>query len=124
MESLSLPEKKNKRIRTWAIDSVIYEPYTPKEKNFYTTDYFTSKAIDYLEEYKDESKPFFLYLAFTAPHDPLMAWPEDIQKYLGKYMAGYETIRKKRYVLQKQLGLIDDSFPLSKPTYDDWGLTF
>lgn len=112
--------EKNKRIRTWAIDSVIYEPYTPKEKDFYTTDYFTNYAIDYLDEYKNEDKPFFMYLAFTAPHDPLMAWPEDINKYIGKYMAGYEAIRKKRYERLKQMGLIDVTFPLSEPTYDDW----
>jgi arylsulfatase A-like enzyme len=112
--------KTGKFPRSWGIDSMIYEPYTPPEKDFYSTDYFTNYAIDYLEEYKDESKPFFLYLAYTAPHDPLMAWPEDQQKYLGKYMVGYEAIRKARYERQKEMGLIDENFPLSAPTYEDW----
>ena len=47
-----------------------------------------------------------------------MVWPEDQQKYLGKYMAGYESIRKARY--KKQLELIDENYPLSAPTYEDW----
>ena len=34
-----------------------------------------------IDQYKNDTKPFFLYLAYTAPHDPLMAWPEDIAKY-------------------------------------------
>lgn len=104
----------------WCIDSVLYQPYTPPEKDFYTTDYFTNYALDYLEEYKDEDKPFFLYVAYNAPHDPLMAWPEDQSKYLGKYMVGYEEIRKNRYESMKKMGLIDERFLLSAPTYEDW----
>lgn len=107
--------------RAWCIDDQLYEPYTPKEKNFYATDAFTDTALDYLEQYKDENKPFFLYLAYTAPHDPLMAWPEDIAKYEGVYDVGYAAIRKARYEKQKRMGLIDERFPLSSPTYQDWG---
>ena len=113
-------KKGNFQPRAWGIDGVVYEPYTPPEKDFYTTDYFTNYAIDYLEEYKNEDKPFFMYVAYTAPHDPLMAWPEDQQKYFGKYMAGYETIRKNRFNRQKEMGLIDQNYPLSAPTYEDW----
>ena len=112
--------KKGRIPRSWGIDSVLYEPYTPPEKDFYTTDNFTNYAIDYLEEYKSEKKPFFLYIAYTAPHDPLMAWPEDQQKYIGNYMVGYESIRKARYEKQIKLGLIDENYPLSDPTYEDW----
>lgn len=106
--------------RDWAIDSIIYEPYTPEEKDFYTTDYFTNTALQYLDEYKSLNKPIFLYMAFTAPHDPLMAWPDDIEKYVGTYMDGYKSVRKKRYERQKQMGLIDSTFPLSKPDYNNW----
>lgn len=113
-------KKGNFQPRAWGIDSIVYEPYTPPQKDFYTTDYFTNYAIDYLEEYKDEDKPFFLYVAYTAPHDPLMAWPIDQQKYFGKYMAGYKAIRENRFTLQKEMGLIDESYPLSTPTYEDW----
>lgn len=110
----------NKTKRWWCIDSMMYQPYTPEAKDFYTTDYFTNYALDWLEEYKNEEKPFFLYMAYTAPHDPLMAWPEDIAKYKGKYDAGYESIRLTRYTKQKKMGLIDDSFTLSKPGYQNW----
>ncbi len=109
---------KNKR--AWCIDSVMYTPYTPKEKDFYTTDYFTNYALDWLEEYKNEENPFFLYLAYTAPHDPLMAWPEDIAKYNGKYDEGYEIIRKARYKKQLEMGLIDEKYKLSNATYTNW----
>lgn len=113
-------KKGNFQPREWGIDDKIIAPYTPPEKDFYTTDYFTNYAIDYLEEYKNEDKPFFMYVAYTAPHDPLMVWPEIQKKYLGKYMVGYESIRKARFERQKKMGLIDENFPLSKPTYNNW----
>ena len=119
-EPIPANKKGTKETRNWAIDSLSIFPYTPKEKDFYTTDYFTNYAIKYLEEYKNDNKPFFLYVAYNAPHDPLMAWPEDIKKYYGKYIAGYEAIRQKRYERQKEMGLINMNFPLSPPTYENW----
>ena len=107
--------------RAWCIDEKTYEPYTPPQKDFYTTDYFTNYALDYLEQYKGEDKPFFLYAAYTAPHDPLMAWPEDIAKYEDTYKVGYEAIRQKRYQRQLDMGLIDsEHYPLSTAEYPDW----
>lgn len=110
----------NKTQRWWCIDSTMYHPYTPEAEDFYTTDYFTHYALDWLEKYKNEEKPFFLYLAYTAPHDPLMAWPEDIAKYEGKFNDGYEQIRKQRYQKQLEMGLIDETYKLSEPTYENW----
>jgi arylsulfatase len=112
--------KKGMFPRKWCIDAETVAPYTPKEKDFYTTDYFTKYALEYLEEYKNEDKPFFLYLAYNAPHDPLQAWPEDIEKYVGKFMKGYEYYRKGRYKRMTETGLIDETFPLSSPAYRDW----
>lgn len=110
----------HKRQRAWCIDSTLYVPYTPAEKDFYTTDYFTHYALRWLDEYQNEERPFFLYLAYTAPHDPLMAWPEDIARYRGQYDAGYETIRKSRYERQKQLRLIDDTYQLTSASHTPW----
>jgi len=115
-----LPAQKKREKRTWCIDGKTYTPYTPPEKDFYTTDYFTKYAISYLEEYKNEDKPFLLYLAFTAPHDPLQAWPEDIAKYRGKYKVGYQAIREARYKKMVKLGIADPKMKLSEPVFEDW----
>lgn len=104
---------------TWNIDDKSFRPYNPP-KDFYSTDYFTKYAISYLDDYKNEKKPFFLYLAFTAPHDPLMAWPEDIAKYRGKYKVGYKTIREARYKKMLELGMVDPTMKLSDQTTKDW----
>ena len=106
--------------RAWCIDSLMFAPYTPTEKDFYTTDYFTHYAVDWLESYQVDERPLFLYMAYTAPHDPLMAWPEDILKYKGRYDEGYEAIRQKRYARQLEMGLIDQSYQLSEATYFNW----
>jgi len=108
------------RARPWCFDSLMIEPYTPVEKDFYTTDYFTKYALYWLDEYRDEQKPFFLYLAYTAPHDPLMAWPDDIEKYRGKYDEGYEVIRQRRYEKQLEMGLIDSTHRLSDQAFKPW----
>ncbi len=109
-----------KRDRSWCIDSVMFEPYTPEAEDFYTTDYFTDYALGWLEEYSDDPRPLFLYLAYTAPHDPLMAWPEDIARYGGTYDEGYSAIREMRYRKQLEMGLIDSTYRLTDPTYPAW----
>lgn len=111
-------QKKNNRV--WCDDSKVYQPFTPKDSTFYTTDSFTDYALDYINEAEQLSKPFFLYVAYTAPHDPLMAWPDDIKKYEGVYDNGYQNIREKRYQKQLKLGVIDSSYMLSQHTYASW----
>lgn len=84
----------------------------PEDPNYYTTDVFTDHALRFLREQKDQA-PFFLYLAFTAPHYPLHARPEDITKFVGRYRAGWDQLRAERHARQQQLGIIGRDVPLS-----------
>ena len=111
------PAQKLPGKRSWALDEKVVKPYTPPEKNFYSTDAYTQRALDYLEQYKSEDKPFFLYLSYTAPHDPLQAWPEDIAKYAETYKVGYEAIRKARIAKLKKLGLLDENTAVTAPVH-------
>jgi len=101
------PGRKLATWRRWGIEHESLSPYTPEDKNFYTTDAFTDYAIQRLDEYAKEDKPFLLYLAYTAPHYPLHAWPDDIARYRGKYMGGWDELRKQRYARQVKTGLLD-----------------
>jgi arylsulfatase len=76
-------------------------------ENFFSSDYFTDKMISYLTEHADDA-PFFAYLAFTAPHDPLQVPDAWLDRYRGAYDGGYEAIRSARLERMKQLGLIDE----------------
>jgi arylsulfatase len=104
--------------RKWAIDDQVISPFTPTDPNFYTTDAFTTNAIEFLDEYKEEENPFFLYLAYTAPHYPLHAWPEDIAKYKDVYKQGWDNIRKQRHHRQMGMGLINPEWGLAPR--DEW----
>jgi len=108
--------------RPWAIDGKRIRPYTPKDKNFYSTDAFTDSAIEYLSEYGKEDDPFFLYLSYTAPHFPLHARAGDIAKYRGKYTIGWDVIRQQRYERLVKLGLIDERWEMSPrdPNVPKW----
>ncbi|QGJ71969.1 Arylsulfatase [Planctomycetales bacterium 10988] len=117
------PEPAKKRIRRWAIDEQEFEPFTPEEKDFYTTDVFTDYAVKYLEEYKNEEQPFLLYVAYTAPHYPLHASPEDVEKYRGKYKKiGWDKLRTQRFARQKELGVLPPNAKLSPrdPSLPAW----
>ena len=84
-------------------------------KNFYLTDAIADTAVKYINTHVKEKKkdPFFMYVAFNAPHWPLHAKPEDIKKYENKYLVGWDEIRKQRYAKQLKLGLFDSSVKLS-----------
>lgn len=94
-------------------NEVIYDKDTDPPEGWYTTDVFTDEGIKYVEEAVEAKKPFFWYLAHNAPHFPLQAKPEDIGKYRGKYMKGWDEIRKERYRRLLEIGLIDKSWRLS-----------
>lgn len=87
------------------------QPYIPPAGDFYMTDAFTEEALAFLDERQD--KPFFLYLAYTAPHWPLHALPEDIAKYKWKYLIGWDELRKQRHQKMIELGIVDARWPLS-----------
>ncbi|WP_242129499.1 arylsulfatase [Sphingobium sp. Sx8-8] len=74
----------------------------------YSTDYFTDNFLTLLDEAKADSRPFFGYLAYTAPHWPLQAPDRLIARYKGRYAEGYEVLRQRRFDRQKALGLIGD----------------
>ncbi len=82
------------------------------EGDFYTTDAFTDNAIRFIKEQND-AKPFFLYLAFNAPHWPLQAKKADYEKFVGKYLKGWDVLREERYQRQKAMKLFDRDIPLS-----------
>ena len=116
-----LPGRKGQnRLRRWAIEDKVIMGYTNPDKDFYTTDAFTDYAMDRLVEYKDEDKPFLLYLPYTAPHYPLHAWPEDIAKYRGKYKIGWDEIRKQRFSRMNKMGIIGPNHKLSERASKAW----
>ena len=115
------PGRKGKtRVRRWAIEDKVIMGYTNPDKDFYTTDAFTNYAMDRLDEYKGEDKPFVLYLPYTAPHYPLHAWPEDIAKYRGKYKIGWDEIRKQRFKRMNEMGIIGPKHKLSPRASKAW----
>jgi arylsulfatase len=88
--------------------------WRPPVEGFYSTDWFGENAVRMIREDPGE-KPFFLYLAFTAPHWPLQARPDDIAKHKGRYDAGWGVVRERRFERMKQLGVIDRKWKLSPP---------
>ncbi|WP_285057157.1 arylsulfatase [Pedobacter ginsengisoli] len=82
-------------------------PVKSVPKNYYHTDAINDKAAGYVREFSKTGQPFFLYIAHNAPHWPIQAPAEDIEKYKDTYKAGWDIIRENRYKKMVSLGLID-----------------
>ncbi|WP_019528996.1 arylsulfatase [Dasania marina] len=65
-------------------------------EDFYSTQFFTEKLMQYIDSGKQQNKPFFAYLAYSAVHWPLQAPAESIAKYRGKYEQGYDQLHEQR----------------------------
>jgi len=89
------------------------ESYTGKPA--YITDLITDHGIEFIEEAQSKEKPFFLYLPYNAPHYPLQAPQEQIDKYRGKYSKGWSAIRDARIEKMKTLGLVGADWPPADP---------
>ncbi len=83
------------------------------DSDFYTTEANTDFAIRFLQESAPKDKPFFLYLAYNAPHYPLHAKKEDVEKYRGVYSVGWDEIRKQRFERMIDMGVIASGSELS-----------
>ncbi len=81
----------------------------------YKTDFITDYALKWLDEAFQKKDPFFLYLPYHAAHYPLQARPEDIKKYRGKYLKGWDKIRQERFAKMQKLGVLPKATRLSPP---------
>ena len=84
-------------------------PPVEKETDFYATIALGDHVMECLQEHESShsDKPFFHYLAFAAPHFPLHALPDDIDKYRDTYKSGWEVIRKQRWQRVQAMGIIE-----------------
>ena len=92
------------------------------DESYYATDTFTDEACRYISEAAGKGdSPFFLYLAYNAPHWPLQPKWDDYQKYRGKYTNGWPSVMKTRLAKQKEIGLFGDEMipaPHVGPTWE------
>ena len=103
---------------TFNFDNVTNKAFvTPA--GYYSTNFYTDEAIKFINNSPTQN-PFFLYLAYQAPHDPLQALEKDIAKYRGKYRVGYAATRNARWQKMKKIGIVDSTMTLSSPTYAAW----
>lgn len=86
------------------------------DKDWYATDAFTDDAIAQINHATENGKPFFTYLAYNAPHSPLHAPKENVEKYPERYTEGWEELRQKRFQRMQKMGLLDDRYRMSEPT--------
>lgn len=90
--------------------------------DFYSSDYYATKIIEQIGDRKEDERPFFAYLSFTAPHYPLQAPDEYIEKYAGVYEKGYDNIRLERMRKMKSAGIIAQNMEHTDPSdvWPDW----
>lgn len=94
------------------------------ETGYYATIATADHAIECLRDHamNHADQPFFHYIAFIAPHFPLHALPDDIERYRDAYLDGWDVMRQRRYERQRDLGLVDtvlsDLEPDVGPPYD------
>ena len=84
-------------------------------KGFFSSAFYTDRMMQYIDENLGDGKPFFAYLAYTAPHWPLQAPDDYLDKYKGQYAEGYEKIRVARLERMRELGIIDASVQANTP---------
>lgn len=84
------------------------EPWQVPESGFYTTIAKVDYALEFLAEAREEEKPWFLYIAFNAPHAPIHPLKEDYEKYRNHYDVGWDVIHERRTARQIELGIFDE----------------
>lgn len=103
-------------------DNAFITPFTDslyQPKNYYFTDAISDNSVKFLKEHRT-AQPFFLYVAYTAAHWPMQAPQQAIEKYKGKYAAGWDKLRAERLKKQKQLGVISPDAILSPLDTHSW----
>jgi arylsulfatase A-like enzyme len=87
------------------------------ETGYYTTKATADHAIECLKDHavQHKDKPFFHYIPFIAPHFPLHALPEDIEKYKDRYLSGWQALRTARHAKLQELGMTNTTLSAVEP---------
>ena len=85
----------------------------PVGDDYYYTHAIGREAAAMIEQAADDEVPFFCYVAFTAPHWPLHAFPEDIARCRGSYRGGWDRLRAARYARMRELGILPSEWEIS-----------
>ncbi len=91
---------------------------TAEDSDFYYTDAISDRACGMITEASGGECPFFLHVCYTAPHWPLHAQPEDIERYRGAYRKGWDHFRTARHEELKGMGILSPKWDISPK---DWG---
>jgi arylsulfatase A-like enzyme len=83
-------------------------PVKKLPKDFYSTKAYTDKTLQFIEEGRQDGKPFFAYMAYTAPHGPLNLPDDWLRRYKNRYDEGWDGIRQQRLARMKELGIVDE----------------
>ncbi|MGB5893895.1 MAG: arylsulfatase [Ignavibacteriaceae bacterium] len=79
------------------------------ENGKYSTDFYTDKLIQYIDNNKEDEKPFFVFAAYTSPHWPLQVDEKYWKKYEGRYNDGYEKLKERRFESLKRAGMVPEN---------------
>jgi len=94
--------------------------------DYYSTTAIADYTVDFLKEHEREHRasPFFLFLAFHAPHFPLQAPQADIDRYAGRFSDGWDAMRERRHKRMTEMGLINCPLSAMEPAvYPPWNLS-
>ncbi len=89
-------------------------PVTELPEEFFSTEMFTDKLIEYIDEHRRDGRPFFAWLSYTAPHSPIQVPDDWRERYAGHYAEGYGVIRDRRFARAQELGVFPADLDLSR----------
>jgi len=105
----------------WQIPKAPYtedgHPVKKLPKDFYSTKTYTDKTIQFIEEGRKDNKPFFAYMAYTAPHGPLHVPNDWLRRYKNRYDEGWDGIRQQRLARMQELGIVDKGVNVADRLY-------
>ena len=99
---------------TWLMDEEGMTPYREDGRDvglpedFYSSEHYTDKLIEYMGEGLGRGQPFFAYAAYTSPHWPLQVPDEDLDLYSGAYDEGYDVLRARRFEAAVREGIVPE----------------
>jgi arylsulfatase A-like enzyme len=109
------PDQKQRREHGLHLNAKRYELDAPIfGEDWYGPDLLTEWGLKFVDEAKASQKPFLWYFAHSSLHFPLQVPQADIDRYRGKYMAGWDKLRTERHWRQIEMGLVDAKWQLAE----------